>query len=108
MNCEVFNMYDYYNVLLETSDLDNFRKSLEKPNGQLFNNLINILKEEEIEFSIVQGYDSNSKDKDIKEFNKISIEFENKKDWKKTCENYSLDEVFEIIDNKDCFIFKVK
>ena len=100
--------FNNYNNLLETSDLENFHSSLDKPNGYTFNQLVNILADEDVSYEIVDGFDKDSKDKEIKEFNKITIKFDkkNQSKWEKVCKDYSLYEAFNIKHNKDTYIIK--
>lgn len=97
--------YKFYNNLLKPSSLDNFEQSLDKSGGYYFNSLLNILEENSIGYKVVEGFNYQSDDKDIKEFNKITIEFNDIKKINNICKDYSLHEVFNIKQNKKTFTF---
>lgn len=99
-------LFNNYNKLLETSDLNNFHLSLDKPNGYTFNHLINILKEEGIPYEVIKGFDYNSNNQAIKNFNEITFKINDSK-WKEICEIYSLSEVFNIKQNKNEYTLKI-
>lgn len=92
--------YNKYNNLLTPTDLENFKSSLDKPNGFTFNSLINIFEEEGINYNVKTGFNKDSKDKDINSFNKIEIVIKNEKKLEKICGEYELEEIFQITKNK--------
>lgn len=113
-------IYFYYNDLLQPSDhldnqsilesidLDNFRESLDKKHGVKFNNLINILNLEEVQYSVSEGFDYKSDDNLICNFEKISFVFDNTKDIDSILEKYGLDGVFNILKKKNKYTFTIK
>lgn len=97
--------FSNYNELLKPSDIDNFRVSLDKPNGYTFNSLLNILNDEKVKYKVLDGYNMNSKDSDISEFNKITIRFSSQKQIDNIFKEYSLEEVFNITKDKKTYTF---
>lgn len=96
-----------YNDLLNPTDLQNFQSSLGKPNGFTFNSLINIFEEENLKYEIKSGFNAESKDADIKEFNKIQFKFLDEKKFNKICEEYSLENIFNINKSKNIYTFNI-
>lgn len=89
--------FNNYNKLLETSDNDNFNKSLKYQYGTTFNSLINIFEENQIKYKVKKGFDYKSDNKNISEFKEITFNInETKKKIKELIKNYELDEVFNI------------
>lgn len=98
-------VYNNYNKLLKPSSLDNFQKSLDCPNGYIFNSLVNLFTDEQVKFEITEGYNNDSKDEKIKYFNKISFKFQNLKEIENILKNYELDGIFNIYKDKNIYTF---
>lgn len=96
------------NESIDDSDLDNFRESLNKKHGFQFNNLINILKLEKIQYSVKEGFNYKSDDDLICNFEKISFVFDNTKDIDSILENYGLDGIFDVLKKKNKYTFTIK
>jgi len=113
-------IYFYYNDLMQPSDhlvkseevdqladiaYENFRESLDKKHGYQFNALVNILNLENIKYEVKEGFDCNSKDKNIRNFKKISFVFNKPKDIDSIIKKYGLDGVFDITKDKKIYTF---
>lgn len=113
--------YFYYNSLLQSSDqldesqdplynsdLNNFRESLDKKHGYQFNILVNILNNESIQYKVIEGFNYNSKDQQICNFEKISFVFKKAKDIDSVIGKYRLDDIFNINKDKKNYTFIIK
>jgi len=100
-------IYCNYNTLLKPSSLENFTESLDLPNGYIFNSLVNIFVDEEVNYETIEGFNKSTKDKDIKLFNKISFRFNDLKEIDKIIKEYELMDVFNIEKNKNIYTFIV-
>ena len=115
-------IYFYYNDLMQPSDhsknndidqladiaYENFRESLDKKHGYQFNALVNILNLENINYKVKEGFDYNSDDKNIRNFQKISFVFNKPKDIDSIIKKYGLDGIFDIEKDKKIYIFIAK
>lgn len=103
--------YFNYNDLLQPSDetdLDNFRESLNKEHGFHFNKLINIFNLENIEYTVIEGFNYNSEDNLICNFKKITFSLTDNTDIDSILKKYELDGLFTLIIKDNMYIFIIK
>lgn len=112
-------IYFYYNDLIQPSnqvineeeqienqysaDLNNFIESLDKKNGYEFNKLVNIFRSENIDYSVVEGYDCESTDAMICNFEKIVFNIDNAID--ELIDKYDLNGIFNITKDNNKYTF---